>query len=122
MSTSAGARIIPRGPVVTLRLCVKAREHSVSISRQLEITFDDERRVREVDQVIFRDAVVFDGIANDASKEGDIRAGANLAEEISDRRCTRESRVDRDHFCAPRALRFDGPLESAGMVLGRVTA
>jgi len=38
-----------------------------------------------VDQVIFRDAVVLDGITNDAAEESDVRAGTNLAEEISDR-------------------------------------
>src|SRR5437870_10877057 len=95
MRATSGARIIPRGPVVALRRGVKAGKHTVRVSRQLEIAPDDERRVREVDQVIFRDAVVFNGIANDAAEEGDIRAGADLAEEISYRRCAREARVDR---------------------------
>src|SRR5713226_7241157 len=108
------ARIIPRGFIVTLRLGVKAGEDPVRVGRKLEIAFDDERRVRVVDHVIFRDAVVLDGIANDAAEEGDVRAGANLAEEIGDRGCAGEARVDRDYFCAPRAFRFDGPLESAG--------
>src|SRR6266850_73312 len=53
MRATAGTRIIPRGPVVTLRGGVKARKHTVRVSRQLEIAPDDERRVREVDQVFF---------------------------------------------------------------------
>src|SRR6201982_3776675 len=119
---TAGASIIPRGPVVNLRRRVEAGEYSVSIAWQLEIAFDDERGVGEIDQVIFRDAIVFDGIANDTAKEGDVRAGANLAEEISDRRCAREARVHGNHFCVPRTLRFDRPLEPARMILGRITA
>src|SRR6202158_6226903 len=112
-STASCPRIIQRGLVVSLRLGVKAREHAIRVGRQLEITFDDERRVRVVDQVIFRDAVVLDGIANDAAEEGDVRAGANLAEEIGDRGGPREARVDRDYFCVAGAFRLNGPLESA---------
>src|SRR5437016_4634450 len=113
VSAASCPRIVPGGFVITLRLGVKAGEHPIGVGRQLEIVFDDERCVRVVDQVIFGDAVVLDGVANDAAEEGDVRAGANLAEEISDRGGARETRVDRDYFCAARALRFDGPLESA---------
>src|SRR5260370_5830884 len=49
-------------------------------------------------------------------------SGANLAEEIGDRGGAREARVDRDYFCVAGAFRLNGPLESAGMVLGRITA
>src|SRR5260370_18013842 len=111
--SSACPSIIPRGLVVTLRLGVKAGEHPVRIGGQLEIAFDDERRVRVVDQVFLGDAVVLDGIANDAAEEGDVRAGANLAEEIGDRGGAREARVDGDYLRVPRALRFAAPLQSA---------
>src|SRR5258705_6986129 len=110
MRAAAGARIIPRGPVVSLRGGVEARKHAVHISRQLEIVPDDERRVRVVDQVIFRDAAVFDGIADDAAEERDVRAGADLAEDIRYPPRAPEARADRDHFSVPPALRFDGPL------------
>src|SRR6267143_2474672 len=122
VTSSSCPRIIPRGLVVTLRLGVKAGEHPICVARQLEIAFDDERRVRVVDRVIFRDAVVLDGIVNDAAEEGDVRAGANLAEEISDRGSAREARVDRDYLCVAGAFRLNGPLEPTGMVLGRITA
>src|SRR5205823_5915471 len=68
------------------------------------------------------DAVVLDSIADDAAEKSDVRAGANLTEEISDRGCAREARVDRDDLGIARAFRFDRPLESAGMILGRITA
>ena len=83
-STSSRPCIIPRGLVVTLGLGVKAGEHPIGVRGQLEIAFDDERRIRVVDQVIFRDAAVLDGIANDAAEESDVRPGANLAEKIGD--------------------------------------
>src|SRR5260370_29524931 len=34
----------------------------------------------------------------------------------------RSPRIDHNHFRVAGAFRFDGPLESAGMVLGRITA
>src|SRR5258706_6923901 len=71
-STSSCSRIIPRGLVVALRLGVKAGENTVRIAWQLKAGFDDKCRVREVDQVIFRNAIIFDGIANDAAEEGDV--------------------------------------------------
>ncbi len=72
VTSSARPRIIPRGLVVTLRLGFKTRKHTIRVGRQLEIVFDDERRVRIVNQVIFRDTIVLDGIANDAPEERDV--------------------------------------------------
>src|ERR1700704_5707217 len=97
-STSSCPRVVPRGLVITLRLGVEAGEHPVHVGGKLEIAFDDERRVRVVDHVIFRDAVILDGIANDAAEEGDVRAGANLAEEIGDRGGAGKARINRDYF------------------------
>ena len=115
-------RIVPRGLVVTLRLGIKAGEHPVRVGRQLEIALDDKRRVRVVDQVIFRDAVVLDGVANDAAEKSDVRTGANLAEEIGDRGGAREARIDGDYLGIACTLRFDRPFEPAGMILGWITA
>src|SRR5438445_85688 len=103
-------RIVPRGLVVTLRLGIKAGEHPVRVGRQLEIALDDKRRVRVVDQVIFRDAVVLDGVANDAAEKSDVRTGANLAEEIGDRGGAREARIDGDYLGIACTLRFTRPL------------
>src|SRR5260370_13556018 len=114
--------IVPCGFVVALRFGVKTGEYAVGVGGHLEIAFDDERRVRVVGQVIFCDAVVLDGITNDAAEESDVRASANLAEEVGDRGGAREARVDRDYLCIASAFRFDRPLEPAGMVLGRITA
>src|SRR5216683_906623 len=119
---AAYPRVIPGGLVVTLRLGVKAGEHTIRVGGQLEIVFDDERSVGVVDQVIFRDAVIFDSIANDTAEESDVRPSANLAEEIGDRGSACEARINRDYLGVARAFGFDGPLESAGMVLGWITA
>ncbi len=81
----AAARVVPCGAVVGLLLRVEAGKHTIGVAGQLEVAFDDERRVRVVDQILLRDAVVLDGVANDAAEEGDVRPGANLAVEIGDR-------------------------------------
>src|SRR5260370_14669380 len=120
-STASYPCIIPCGLVVALRLGVETGKHTIRVGRQLEIVFDDERRVRVVNQVFLGDPVVLDSIANDAAEESDVRAGANLAEEIGDRGGAREAWVDRDYLRVSRAFRFDRPLESARMVLGRIT-
>src|SRR4029077_20508358 len=112
---AACPRIIPRGFVVGLRFGVKAGENAVRIARKLKAGLDDKCRVREVDQVIFRDAIILDGIVNDTAKKGDVRAGADLAKEIGNRGGAREARVHGDYFRVARALGFDGPLESARM-------
>ena len=59
---------------------------------------------------------------NQTAEEGNVSAHANLAEEIGDGSGARETRIDNDHFGVAIALGFDGPLESAGMILRRIPA
>jgi hypothetical protein len=74
------ARIIPASAVITVFLRVKPGENAIRVGGQSEVGLDDERGIREVDQILFCDAVVFDRIVDHAAEEDDIRAGANLAE------------------------------------------
>src|ERR1700694_3690900 len=97
-STPVWARIIPRGLVVGLRLGIEPGENAVRIARQLKAGFDDECRVREVDQVIFGYAVVLDGIVNDAAEERDVRPRPNLTVEIRHGSRPGEPRIDDNHF------------------------
>src|SRR5258706_15150594 len=62
---ASAALVIPRGLVIRLRRGVKSGEDAFEIRRKLKIFLDDEGRVRIVDKIIFRDAVVLDRIAND---------------------------------------------------------
>ena len=53
-----------------------------SVFGQLESFLYDERRIRVIDQVIFRDAVIFNRVADQSAEERDVGAGANLAEQV----------------------------------------
>jgi len=67
---------------------VKPREDAVGIGGQLEVAFDDERGVCEVYEVLFRDAVVLDGVVDDAAKKCNVRSGANLGRKgLRPRKC-----------------------------------
>src|SRR5208337_3558799 len=112
--------IVPGRFVVALLLWVKTGVQAVF--RQLESVFNDEGSIRVVDQVVVRDAVVLNGVVNQASEEGNVGSGANLEEEISGGGGTRQSRIDHDHLGIAVKLGFDGPLESAGMVFGWIAA
>ena len=67
-----------------------------------------------------RDAVVLDGVVDQAAEEGDVGAGADLQEQIGTGRGAREARIHHDHLRVALALGFDRPLEAARMVLGRI--
>ena len=69
-----------------------------------------------MDQVIARDAVVLDCIADHSAEERDIGAGAKLHELVGQRRGAREPRVHHNHLGIALALGFDRPLETARMV------
>jgi len=84
-------------------LSVTSRENTIRVRGQFESAVNNERGIHVVDYVIFCYAIVFDRVVNEPAEEGDIRPGANLAEEIRGRRGSREARIDGDHFCAPRA-------------------
>ena len=68
--------IVPGGFVVDLLLGIEAGEEAVF--GQLESVFDDEGGVGVVDEIIFGDAVVGDGVVDHAAEEGDVGAGADL--------------------------------------------
>src|SRR5207237_7476189 len=88
--------------------------------RQLESFLDDKCSVGVVEQVVFGDAMVFDGVVNEAAEERNIRTCANLAEQVGNRGRARETRVYHDQFGVACAFCLDGPLEAAGMVLRRI--
>jgi hypothetical protein len=105
-----------------LLLGVKAAENAVGVSRKLELGLNDKSGIRVIEKIVFRDAIVFDRVVDQPTKKCDVGTRANLAKKIRDRCGAREPRVDDNHFCVPRAYRFDGPLETARMVLCRVPA
>ena len=92
------------------------------VLRQLEAVLDDERGVGEIDQVFVGDAVVLEGVVDQAAEERDVAAGANLQEEIG----LAAVRVKRGSTTislgVALALGFDRPLETARMVFGRIAA
>ncbi len=112
--------VVPGAFVVGLGRLIEAREQS--ILRQLESVFDDERGVGVVDQIFVRDAVVLDGVIDEAAEKREVAAGANLTENIGLRRGAGEARVDHDRLGVAVALGLDRPLETARMVLGRISA
>ncbi len=112
--------IIPGRLVVRLGRRIEAGEQSVV--GQLESVFDDECSVGVIDQVLMRDAVVLDGVVDQAAEKRKIGPGANLAENVGLRRRARKARIDHDHLGVAIALGLDRPLESAGMVLGWIPA
>src|SRR5690348_14211602 len=71
--------VIPGGLVVGLRRSIKTRIKS--ILGQLETVLDYKCCVCVVEQVVFGDAIVFDGVMNQAAEESDVGACANLAEQ-----------------------------------------
>ena len=103
-------------------MCCRIKPGVQSVLGQLEPVLHNKSRVRVVQEVIFRDAIVLDGIVDDSAEESDIAARAKLAEQIRDRCGAGKARVDHDHFRVASALGFDGPLETAGVVFGRIPA
>src|SRR5438105_350305 len=79
--------VIPGGLIV--RLCCRVEARIEPVLRQLESFFDDKRGVGVVEQVVFCDAMVLDGVLNQAAKERNVRTRANLAEQIGNRSCAR---------------------------------
>ena len=112
--------VIPSGFVIDLRGGIKTRVKPVL--RKLEAILHHESGIRVIDQVLLGDAVVFDRVVNDSAQKRDVRSGANLAEKIRHRGRSRKARINHDDFGVAHALRFDGPFESAGMILGGITA
>src|SRR6266481_7225494 len=67
--------IVPCGFVVGLFLRVKSGVEP--ILGKFEALLDDEGSVRVVDDVVFRDAVIFERVANQSAEKRYIRAGSN---------------------------------------------
>ncbi len=68
--------IIPSGPVVGLSRCIEARIQS--IFGQLETFLHNERGIRVVDEIIFRDAVILNRIADHSAEKCNVRSRADL--------------------------------------------
>ena len=72
--------VIPRGPVVSLAGSVEPGVQPVF--RQLETVLHQEGGIGVVDEIFFRDAVVFERVADHSAQKRDIRSGTNLQEEV----------------------------------------
>ena len=112
--------IIPGRFVVDLRRRIKTRVQSVF--GQLESFLYDERGIRVVDDVVFRDSIVLNRVIDQPAEKSYVRSRANLQEHIRNCRRSREPRIDDDHLRVANLLRLNRPLEPARMVLGRVAA
>src|SRR4029077_15081750 len=112
--------IVPRSSVVGLRGRIKSRVETVL--RQFETLVHDESSAGVIEQVILSYAVILDGVVDHSAEECNVGADSNLKEEIRGRRGARKARIDYDHLCVASLLGFDGPLEAAGMILGRISA
>ena len=112
--------IVPGEFVVNLFLGIESGEEAVF--RQIESVFNDEGGVGVIDEIIFRDAAVGDGVIDDAAEEGDIGAGANLKIHVGIRGSAGQPRIDDDGFRIAVNFGFDRPLEAAGVILGGIAA
>jgi hypothetical protein len=117
---SPASFVIPCGFVVRARCSVKPGVQT--ILRKFETLFHNERGVRVVDEIFFGDTIVLDGVADQAAEECDVRAGANLQEKVCGCGRARESGVYGNELGVAVALGLHRPLESAGMVLGGISA
>ena len=115
------ARIIPACAIVCLCLFVESGKHAF-VFRQFKIVRNDESCIRVIDDVILRDALFLDRIANHPAQKRNIRSRTNLRKFIRHACRSREPRIHYNHFCVSIALRFNRPLESARMVLRRIPA
>ena len=73
-------------------------------------------------QVILGDAVVLEGVVDQPAQERNIRAGANLEKKIRDGSGAGKARIDHDQLGVAGLLGFNDPFETAGMILGGVSA
>src|ERR1022692_4234279 len=106
--------IIPGGFVVHLFLRIETGEQPVV--GELKPFLDDEGSVRVIDEIVFGDAVVFDGVPDDAAEEGDVGAGADLYVHVRGRGGAGQTRIDNDGFRVTMNLGFYRPLEAARVI------
>src|SRR5437762_2020793 len=83
--------VVPRGLIVALALGVEAGVQAVL--RELESFLDDERGVREVNEIIVRDPIVLNRVVDQAAEKRDVGAGADLQEQIGGGGGPREARI-----------------------------
>ena len=112
--------IVPGSFVICLGAGIKPGKQTVF--RQLEAFLHHEGGIGVVEEIILRDAIVLDRVADQSSQKSDVCAGTNLQEEIGSGRRARIARVHHDHFGIAIALCFNRPLESARVVLGWIPA
>ncbi len=117
---SALGFVIPTGPVVRLRRFVETGIKAVF--RQLESLLHQKRRVGEIHQVFFRDALILYGVTDHAAQERNIGASADLEMHVGRRRGTGIPRIDDDHFGVSLAFCLNRPFETARVVFGRIAA
>src|SRR5208282_3625043 len=110
--------IIPGLLVIDLFLGIKSGEEAVF--GQIKSILDNEGGVGVVEEIVFRDAVVFDGVSDDATEERDVGAGTDLHIHVGGRGGARQPRIDNDGFRVPVNFGFDCPLEATGVVLGGI--
>ena len=110
--------IIPGLFVVDLFLGIKSGEETVFGQR--ESVFNNECGVGVIDEIFLRDAVIFDGVLDDAAEEGDVGAGADLQIHVGVRGGAGQTRIYNDGFRVAVDFGFDRPLEAAGVVLGGI--
>src|ERR1700722_7800793 len=88
--------IVPGEFVVNLFLGIESGEKTVF--RQIKSVFNNEGGVGVVDEIVFRDAAVGDGVVDDAAEEGDVGAGTDLYVHVGVRGGASEARIDDDGF------------------------
>src|SRR5580658_766970 len=90
--TSPRAFIVPGGLIVAVRGGVKSGIEP--ILRKFESILNNESRVGVIDEIFFGDAVVLDGVPDQAAKKSNVGTRAYLAEKVSGRGSAGKSRID----------------------------
>src|ERR1700694_3447241 len=112
--------VVPGGFVVHLLFRIEAGVEA--IVGQLKSFFNNEGGVGVVDEVVLGDAIIFNGVPDDATEKGNVGAGADLHIHVCVRGGAGQARIDNDGLGVPVNFGFDRPLEAAGMVLGGIAA
>src|ERR1700675_3622265 len=112
--------VVPGRFVVHLRFRIEAGVEA--IVGEFKSFFNNEGGIGVVDEVIFGDAVVFDGVANYAAEKCDVGAGADLYVHVRVCGGAGQAWINDDGFRVTVNFGFNRPLEAAGMVLGGIAA
>src|ERR1700686_270194 len=112
--------VVPGRFVVHLLFRIEAGVEA--IVGEFKSFFNNEGGIGVVDEVIFGDAVVFDGVANYAAEKCDVGAGADLYVHVRVCGGAGQAWINDDGFRVTVNFGFNRPLEAAGMVLGGIAA